>query len=94
MKDKIREITEEHNDVIDVAIRLSLYCMKTQIFLDGNKRASFIPVKEYLISHGGVFFLIPEKGVQEFKNLLVKYYEGDEISIISDLMKNKCWKTM
>ena len=94
MKDKIREITEENNDVIDVAIKLSLYCMKTQIFLDGNKRASFIFDKHYLISRGGGFLVIPEKEVPEFKNLLVKYYEGDDISIISDLMKNKCWKTM
>ena len=70
VKDKIREIIEGNNDAIDVAIRLSLYCMKTQIFLDGNKRASFIFAKHYLISHGGVFFVIPEKEVPEFKNCL------------------------
>jgi len=34
MKDRIREITEENGDVIDVAIKLCLYCMKTQILLD------------------------------------------------------------
>ena len=46
----------------------------------------------YLISHGGGFLVIPEKEVPEFKNLLVKYYEGEDISIISDFMKKNCWK--
>ena len=94
IKDEIREITEEKADVIDTAIKLCLYCMKTQIFLDGNKRASVIFANHYLISHGEGFLVIPEKEVTEFKNLLVKYYEGEDISIISDFMKKNCWKTM
>nr|WP_288974164.1 Fic family protein [uncultured Shuttleworthia sp.] len=94
IKDKITEITEYDADAIDIAIRLCLYCMKAQIFLDGNKRASVIFANHYLISHGGGFLVIPEKEVPKFKNLLVKYYEGDDISIISDFMKKHCWKTM
>lgn len=94
IKDKIKEITGDDADAIDIAIRLCLYCMKAQIFLDGNKRASVIFANHYLISHGGGFLVIPEKEVPEFKNLLVKYYEGDDISIISDFMKKHCWKTM
>lgn len=94
IKDKITEITGDDADAIDIAIRLCLYCMKAQIFLDGNKRASVIFANHYLISHGGGFLVIPEKEVPEFKNLLVKYYEGDDISIISDFMKKHCWKTM
>ena len=42
VKEKIREIIEESDEVINTAIKLCLYCMKTQIFLDGNKRASVI----------------------------------------------------
>lgn len=94
IKDKITDIIEDDADAIDIAIKLCLYCMKTQIFLDGNKRASVIFANHYLISHGGGFLVIPEKEVPEFKNLLVKYYEGDDISIISDFMKKNCWKTM
>lgn len=94
IKDKITEITGDDADAIDIAIRLCLYCMKAQIFLDGNKRASVIFANHYLISHGGGFLVIPEKEVPEFKNLLVKYYEGNDISIISDFMKKHCWKTM
>ena len=92
VKEKIREIIEESDEVINTAIKLCLYCMKTQIFLDRNKRASVIFANHYLISHGGGFLVIPEKEVPEFKRLLVKYYEGEDITVIADFMKKYCWK--
>ncbi len=92
VKEKIREIIEESDEVINTAIKLCLYCMKTQIFLDGNKRVSVIFANHYLISHGGGFLVIPEKEVPEFKRLLVKYYEGEDITVIADFMKKYCWK--
>lgn len=94
VKERIREIVEEDDDSINIAIRLCLFCMKTQIFLDGNKRASVIFANHYLIAHGGGFLVIPEKEVPEFKKLLVKYYEGEDISVISAFMKDRCWKRM
>ena len=66
--------------------------MKTQIFLDGNKRASIIFANHYLISQGGGFLVIPEKEVPEFKKILVRYYEGEDISVIAAFMKERCWK--
>lgn len=92
VKEKIREIIDESDEVINTSIKLCLYCMKTQIFLDGNKRASVIFANHYLISHGGGFLVIPEKEVPEFKRLLVKYYEGEDITVIADFMKKYCWK--
>ena len=94
VKERIQELVEEADDAINIAIRLCLYCMKTQIFLDGNKRASVIFANHYLIAHGGGFLVIPENEVSEFKKLLVKYYEGENISVISKFMKERCWKTM
>jgi len=93
VKERIQEITHASEPVIDIAIRLCLYCMKTQIFLDGNKRAAVIFANHYLIAHGGGFLVIPEKEVPEFKKLLVKYYEGEDISVIAEFMKQRCWKT-
>ncbi len=93
VKDKIAEITgNTQNPSIDIAIRLCLYCMKTQIFLDGNKRASVIFANHYLISHGQGFLVIPEKYVPEFKQLLVKYYENDDLALIYEFMMQRCWK--
>ena len=92
VKEEIKKIVSMQKEPIDVAIELCLYCMKTQIFMDGNKRASVIFANHYLISKGGGFLVIPEKEVPEFKKLLVKYYEGEDISVISQFMKERCWK--
>ena len=92
----VRENLEEllHADVpaIDMAISLCLFCMKTQIFNDGNKRAAVIYANHYLISHAGGLLVIPEKEVPEFKRLLVRYYEGTDQSEIRDFLKRRCWK--
>ncbi len=93
VKDKITEIVSKAGDDIDKAIELCMYCMKTQIFLDGNKRASVIFANHYLIAHGGGFIVIPEKEVSLFKRLLVKHYEGEDFSVVLKFMKEKCWKS-
>lgn len=93
VKTKINEIVGAAQvSAIDTAIRLCLYCMKTQIFLDGNKRTSVIFANHYLISQGQGFIVIPEKAVPEFKKLLVSYYESDSLTEISEFMKQNCWK--
>lgn len=61
--------------------------------LDGNKRAAVIYANHFLIAHGQGFIVIPELHVSEFKKLLVAYYEGADINIISAFLKEKCWKT-
>lgn len=94
VKENIQEIVEKGKSAIDIAIDLCLYCMKAQIFLDGNKRAAVIFANHYLISHGGGFLVIPEREVPEFKQLLVQYYEGEDISTIGTFMKDNCWKNI
>ena len=94
VKNRIQEIAEDNDEPINIAVRLCLYCMKTQIFLDGNKRAAVIFANHYLIAHGGGFLVIPEKEVPEFKRLLVRYYEGEDTAVIGTFMKERCWKTM
>lgn len=93
VREQIAQITRQQKDVLDIAIELCVYCMKTQIFLDGNKRASVIFANHYLIAHGMGFLVIPEKEVPEFKRLLVAFYEGEDISVNTNFMKEKCWKT-
>ncbi len=90
--EKINKICSENKDAVDIAIELCLYCMKTQVFTDGNKRASVIFANHFLISHGMGFLVIPEKEVPEFKRLLVAFYEGASIETISKFMKERCWR--
>ena len=92
--ERIDEILSSKKKHIDKAIGLCMYCMKTQVFVDGNKRASVIFANHYLIAHGQGLLVIPEKEVPEFKKLLVKYYEGEKIEIIADFLKEKCWRKM
>ena len=92
VKAKIQEITDKASDPIDTAINLCMYCMKTQVFLDGNKRASVIFANHYLIAHGQGFLVIPEEHVPAFKKMLVEYYEGEDIQVIGTFLKEKCWK--
>lgn len=93
VKDSIAKIAAKDDDEVEKAIELCLYCMKTQVFLDGNKRAAVIFANHYLIAHGGGLIVIPEKAVPDFKKLLVDYYEGDDIARIMSFMKEKCRKT-
>ena len=74
-------------------IKLCLYCMKTQIFTDGNKRASVIFANHYLISHAAGMLVIPETEVSEFKKLLVRYYEGEDEKVITKFLKTRCLRT-
>ena len=52
VKEHIQAILHSGQQDIDVAIELCLYAMKTQVFIDGNKRASVIYANHYLIAHG------------------------------------------
>lgn len=92
VREQIAEITGQEKAVVDIAIELCLYCMKTQVFLDGNKRASVIFANHYLIAHGMGFLVIPEKEVPEFKKLLVAFYEGENKNVICSFMRERCWK--
>ena len=93
VKESIEAILKEGADEVDTAIKLCLYCMKTQIFNDGNKRASVIFANHYMISKGQGLIVIPENHVPEFKRLLVAYYEDRDNGEIMAFMRSKCWRT-
>lgn len=93
VKESIDAILASSTDAVDTAIKLCLYCMKTQIFNDGNKRASVIFANHYMISKGQGLIIIPESYVPEFKRLLVAYYEDRDHGEIVEFMRSKCWRT-
>lgn len=93
VKENLEGILREQQQADEKAITLCLYCMKAQIFNDGNKRASVIFANHYLISQGAGMLIIPEKEVPDFKKLLVAYYEDQDQGEIMAFMKGKCIKT-
>lgn len=90
--ERIDEIRKQDKEPVEIAVELCMYCMKTQVFLDGNKRASVIFANHYLIAQGEGLLVIPEKDVPEFKKLLVEYYEGAPLEMIGKFLREKCWK--
>ena len=74
-----------------MAIELLLYTMKKQVFIDGNKRTSVIYANHYLISKGKGIIVIPAELTEEFKNLLIPYYEGKDEEKIKKFIKEKCY---
>ena len=72
-----------------IAIELLLYVMKKQLYLDGNKRTAVIFANHYLISRGMGLIVIPAELVEEFKKLLIDYYE-DKNEEIKEFLYNKC----
>ena len=88
VKENITEILESETTEIDTAIKLCMYCMKTQVFIDGNKRASVIckslsyrPWTRFLGHTGRTC-----SGIQK----LVAYYEGEDLTVISEFLKKYC----
>jgi len=92
VKENIDAIIRSDKDAIDIAIDLCMYCMRTQIFIDGNKRASVIFANHFMIAHGLGLIVIPENHVPEFKKKLVMYYESADIGEIRNFLKEKCWR--
>lgn len=92
IREQLDGILHSSGDEVDTAIRLCLYCMKAQIFNDGNKRAAVLVANHYMISHGQGLLVIPESVVPEFKRLLVAYYEDRDNGEITAFLREKCWR--
>jgi len=91
IKEELEEIFNNDMDEIDRAIELLLYTMKRQIFIDGNKRTSLIYSNHYLISKGKGLISIPADKSEEFKDLLIPYYEGKDDKRIREFAREKCF---
>ena len=91
IREELKRIFNSKMDDVDTAIELLLYTMKKQIFIDGNKRTSVIYCNHYLISKGKGIIAIPAELTEEFKDLLIPYYEGKDDKIIKKFIKEKCY---
>ena len=94
IKEELEQIFNKKLDDVDIAIELLLYTMKKQIFIDGNKRTSVIYSNHYLISKGKGIIAIPAELTEEFKDLLIPYYEGKDEKQIKKFIKEKCYMSI
>ncbi len=94
VKEKIDAIVRSKSSVVLKAIRLALYVMKSQVFIDGNKRSAILLANHFLISHCAGFMVVPEGDVEEFKRLLIEYYEGASEKELIAFFKSKALKAL
>ena len=71
--------------------RLGFNLVSNHAFIDGNKRTSVIYSNHYLISRGKGIIVIPAELTNEFKDLLILYYEGKDTKKIKEFIKEKCY---
>lgn len=72
------------------AITLMLYCMRSQMFLDGNKRTAMLAANHEMILNGCGIISVPIEKQREFTKLLVEFYETGEQDVIADFVYNEC----
>ncbi len=94
VRDDVEKLLLQNKEDVEIAIDLCLYVMKTQIFNDGNKRAAVLFASQFLITRGSGLLVVPENKVSEFKELLVRYYEGTNEEAIRAFMRTHCWRRM
>ena len=94
IREELEEILSKELNDIDKAIELLLYTMKKQVFIDGNKRAAVIYSNHYLISKGKGIIAIPAELTEEFKDLLIPYYEGRDEKEIKKFIKEQCYMSI
>lgn len=62
-------------DIVDKSIKYFEYLVKSQLFVDGNKRLAQLVANKVLIADGLGILRIPDTKVTEFACALVDYYE-------------------
>lgn len=89
--DTICEI-EEIEDIELKALKYFCYVARTQMFIDGNKRVAQLIANKVLIENNVGIFQIPIEKLEEFKELLISFYESGNDEKIIGFMKDCCIK--
>jgi prophage maintenance system killer protein len=92
-KDKINHelnrISEIENPT-ERAITYMLYCTRTQMFTDGNKRTSMLIANHEMIRNGCGIITVPIEKQPEFTRMLVDYYETNDMEKIKWYTYDNC----
>ena len=87
--DSLKEI-ELIEDVELRALKYFCYIARTQMFIDGNNRVAQLMANKVLIENNIGIFQISMEKMEEFKGMLIEFYEtGNDIRMIA-FMKEYC----
>lgn len=85
----INDISKIEN-VTDRALTMMLYLMRTQPFYDGNKRTAMMAGNQIMIQNGAGIISVPIKHQEKFRDMLIKFYETNDMSNIKSFIYDNC----
>ena len=80
---KIKSTTER-------AIVLMLWAMRSKIFIDGNKRSAMMLANKEMIKNGSGIISIPDDKIKIFYQLLIDFYENNDMKDIKHFVYDNC----
>lgn len=83
---------EKIGDIELKALKYFCFVTRAQMFIDGNNRVAQLIANKILIENNIGIFQIPIEKLEEFKTLLIAFYESDDDSDIICFMKTFCIK--
>lgn len=81
---------EQIEDIELKALKYFCYITRTQMFIDGNKRVAQLMANKILIENDIGIFQIPIEKLEEFKGMLIEFYESGQDEKIITFMKDFC----
>ena len=91
----IIDTLESIDQIADIelkALKYFCYVARAQMFIDGNKRVAQLIANKILIQNNVGIFQIPIDKLEEFKTLLLEFYENGNDKEIIDFMQSGCIK--
>lgn len=83
---------DEIEDIELKALKFFCFVARTQMFVDGNKRVAQLIANKVLVQNNIGIFQIPIEKLEQFKILLIEFYETADDTSIIDFMKEFCVK--
>ena len=87
--DSMKEI-EQIEDIELRALKCFCFIARTQMFIDGNKRVAQLMANKVLIENNIGIFQIPIEKLEEFKGMLIDFYETGNDTKIIGFMNEYC----
>ena len=87
-----KELNEIMNipEKLDRCITLFLWILRSQMFLDGNKRVANLVANKEMIKNGMGIIAVPVEKIGEYFTKLIKFYETNDYTEIKEWIYNNC----
>jgi Fic family protein len=89
-ENELIKILNGNDSALDIALDITLYLMRAQLFYDGNKRLAMLIGNKWMIQNGQGILSVKQKDTGEFYKLLVEYYESGKGDLLKQFLYESC----